>query len=55
MMHYKIISANDDLELIEKVNNEIYKGYRPLGGTSVIKTDSNKPWVYFQAMTRDEK
>lgn len=49
-MNYWICEANSAEKLRQLVQDSIAKGWRPLGGLSVVHSHSTSDWWYFQAM-----
>lgn len=55
---YKVISAFSTEFLEAQVNRYISRGYKPLGGVSMVKgvkLDYEKPFFYSQAILRSSK
>lgn len=51
-MKYHVVTADNIIGLIERVNELILSGFEPQGGIQVIlNTDGS--FVYFQAMVQD--
>lgn len=49
-MDYWICEANSSEKLRKLVQESIAKGWRPIGGLSVVHSNSTADWWYFQAM-----
>jgi hypothetical protein len=52
-MNYWICEANSAEKLRQLVQDSIAKGWRPIGGLSVVQSNSTADWWYFQAMILD--
>lgn len=57
-MFYQIIESRHSLKLVEKVNEELKKGWLPLGGVAIScwfePGASSAETLYVQAMTKRE-
>lgn len=49
-MHYQICEAKSARVLQLEVTHLIGKGWRPIGGISVVTSPSTGTWWYYQAM-----
>jgi hypothetical protein len=49
-MPYRILEADSAERLQEQVNLYIYKGWRPIGGVSVVNSHATSSWWYYQAL-----
>ncbi len=53
-MKYKVEYSCDLAQFQRYVNEEIAKGWKPLGGIAVVEEADSQLTTYFQAMTLDE-
>jgi len=58
-MKYKILQNRDPQVVVDKVNEDLQAGWKPLGGISVATRNSEAGWVgewleYTQAMIRGD-
>lgn len=54
-MRYKVIEADDREKLEGRMMSAIARGWRPIGGLSVVNSHATSNWWYFQAITIDGK
>ncbi len=53
-MEYLVCEAGSAEKIQDQVNERMRDGWQPIGGLSVVQSQSSNRWWYYQALVRGE-